>query len=91
MLHAILGGVSRGETSNMLKSHPPIQLFGGVDDEDTAFEAEKLAGCIFAALRWSDDNQKVVTAWDENRDVIAALIGASLYKSKKPLSPGPST
>ena len=51
--------------------------------EDLGFTCEKLAACIFAALRWPSNDHSVVAAWDENQHTVSALIQMSLHKYEK--------
>jgi hypothetical protein len=49
--------------------------------EETEYAAEKLTACIYAALRWPNNDRRwpnndptVVAAWSENRYIVSALI-----------------
>jgi hypothetical protein len=52
-------------------------------DEDSGFVTEKLAACIYAALRFPENDPAVVAAWDENQLIITDLIQMSLNKYGK--------
>ena len=48
--------------------------------EATQFETEKLTACIYAALRFPNDRSSLAAAWDENGNIVAALIWDSFCK-----------
>ena len=51
--------------------------------EDLGLVTEKLAACIYAALRFPENNPAVVAAWDENHQIVSALIQTSFCKHEK--------
>jgi hypothetical protein len=42
--------------------------------EEKEYATEKLTACIYAALRWPNNDPTVVAAWSENRYIVSALI-----------------
>jgi hypothetical protein len=52
-------------------------------DEDSEFVTEKLAACIYATLRFPENDPAVVAAWDENQLIITDLIQSSLSRYGK--------
>jgi hypothetical protein len=51
--------------------------------EETEYAAEKLTACIYAALRWPNNDPKVVAAWSENRYIVSALIHRAFTNYEK--------
>jgi hypothetical protein len=59
-------------------------------NEETEYATEKLTACIYAALRWPNNDLRwpnndptVVTAWSENRYIVSALIHRAFTKYEK--------
>jgi len=51
--------------------------------EETEYATEKLTACIYAALRWPNNDPTVVAAWSENRYIVSALIHRAFTKYEK--------
>jgi len=51
--------------------------------EDAEFATEKLKACIYAALRWPNNNPAVVAAWSQNQSIVSELIHRAFTKYEK--------
>jgi hypothetical protein len=51
--------------------------------EDAEFATEKLKACIYAALRWPNNNPAVVAAWSQNQSIVSELIHRAFTKYER--------